>query len=295
MPGKRDKLVVDYVRRVAAAYDPQLRVPEAEKKGVPSAGTGGVLICAPHPDDESLCGALPLRLAGEDGCPVTALAVTLGSNTARKEARLQEFIDACGVLGWQWLLAGEPMGFDNVTLVDRDHDLAAWQEKVAALAQIFSTHKPELILLPHIADAHPVHVGVHCLCMEAIAHYSKSCDVGELLVAETEFWQPAPEPNLLVGVSEEDLARLVTAVGQHRGEVARCPYHAQLPFRMVDTVRRGSELLNRFGSGSEQLFRFGELYGLARFKGGDSWVKGQGLAVAPGDRLTLAVLRKACA
>jgi len=295
MAGADNEQALAYVRHVAAAYDPQLRFAVPEKNVQPVAGPGGVLICAPHPDDESLSGALPLRLAREDGCPVTALAITLGSDPDRKESRLQEFADACGVLGWGWQLAREPLAFDEVGIESRDRDPVAWQVKVAALADILIARKPALVLLPHGDDAHPTHVGVHYLCMEALLLYSKACGDGEVLVAETEFWRPLRAPNLLIGVSEEDLARLLVAVGQHRGEIARYPYHAQLPFRMVDTVRRGSELLAGFGSG-EPLFRFGELYRLARFKNGRLGRKAQGgLTVAPGQRLTLAALRTACA
>lgn len=281
-----------YVRRVAAAYDPQLRLALPPKKVQSAEGPGGVLICAPHPDDESLSGALALRLAREDGRPVTALAITLGSNPARKEARLQEFADACGVLGWGWQLAAEPQAFAEVGTENSHRDPAGWQLKVAALVEILVAHRPALVLLPHGDDAHPTHVGVHDLCRAALSYYSRSCGE-ELLVVESEFWRPLRAPNLLVGVGEEDLARLVTAVGQHRGEVARCPYHAQLPFRMVDTVRRGGELLAGFGN-DESLFRFGELYRLARLKNGRWCRKAQGLVVAPGQRLTLAALRTAC-
>lgn len=293
MAGSPHAQALAYVRRVAAAYDPQLRLSVPVTNPQSSSGTGGVLICAPHPDDESLSGALPLRLGREDGCPVTALAITLGSNVSRKKSRLQEFADACRSLGWEGQLAREPLAFDQVGMEKRQQDPVGWQEMVKALVEILAVGKPALVLLPHADDAHPTHVGVHHLCLEALALYSKTGGGKELLVAETEFWQPLRAPNLLVGVSEEDLATLVVAVGQHRGEVARSPYHAQLPFRMVDTVRRGGELLSRFGSGRPP-FRFGELYRLGRFKEGRLCRQGQGLAVAPDQQLTLAALRKVC-
>ena len=49
-----------------------------------------VVVCSPHPDDESLVGALPLRLLRECGAKVTNCAITLGSNAAQRERRLRE-------------------------------------------------------------------------------------------------------------------------------------------------------------------------------------------------------------
>ena len=281
-----------YVRKVAAAYDPQLDVAPAATESQPAAESGGVLVCAPHPDDESLCGALPLRLAKEEGCPVTALAITLGSDSSRKESRLQEFINACGVLGWGWQIAEEPLAFENVSMENRDREPTAWQEKVAHLVDILLARKPALLLLPHADDAHPTHIGTHHLCMEALIRYSKVYDE-ELMIAETEFWRPMRSPNLLVGVGEEDLAQLVTAVAQHRGEVARHPYHAQLPFRMLDTVRRGGELLAGYGGGKVAL-RFGELYRLSRLVNGRLLSSTQVTIIDPDEQISLAALRQAC-
>ncbi|MDH4320206.1 MAG: PIG-L family deacetylase [Desulfobulbaceae bacterium] len=291
MGSARDEALA-YVRRVAAAYDPHLRLAETETVNKPAAAVGGVLVCAPHPDDESLCGALPLRLAREDGCPVTALAVTLGSDAARKEARLREFADACGVLGWGWQLARQPLAMDGISPAQRDRDPAAWEGKVAAVVAILAALRPALVLLPHLDDAHPTHVGTHQLCMEALVRHATDCG-GEILIAETEFWRPLGDANLLVGVGEEDVARLVLAVSRHRGEIVRHPYHAQLPFRMVETVRRGAEMLAGFGGGVPP-FRFGELYRLARLMNGRLLPATRGVILDPAERLSLAALRSAC-
>ncbi len=288
--GDKDE-ALSYVQKVAATYDPKLRVATAVASGQVVAGSGGVLICVPHPDDESLCGSLSLRLGQEDGCPVTAVAITLGSEPSRKESRLEEFAAACTVLGWEWQLARLPLAFDRVTIENRDQDPLAWQKWVVALVDILVARKPELVLVPHGDDMHPTHIGTHHLCLEALLLYSQSYGE-EIMVVETEFWRPLRAANLLVGVSEEDLALLVTAVGQHRGEICRHPYHAQLPFRMMDTVRRGSELLAGFGS-AERSFQFGELYRLSRMQGGCHYPGEMGMVIAPEQRLSLAVLRRA--
>ena len=75
-------------------------------------------------------------------------------------------------------------------------------------------------------------------------------------------------PNLLVGANAEHVARLVTALTQHRGEMSRLPYHLHLPARMMDNVRRGGELIMGYGT-PDVGFQFGELYRLSCIKSGE--------------------------
>ena len=72
-------------------------------------------------------------------------------------------------------------------------------------------------------------------------------------------------PNLMVGLSSEVLARLLTATAEHGGEVARNPYHLTLPTRLMDNVRRGSEVMGTFGVGANP-FLFAELYRISIMK-----------------------------
>src|SRR4051794_7147234 len=48
------------------------------------------LLFSPHPDDECITGALPLRLLRESGMRVIDVAVTQGGNKQRQEPRLDE-------------------------------------------------------------------------------------------------------------------------------------------------------------------------------------------------------------
>src|ERR1022692_633295 len=59
-----------------------------------------VLFFAPHPDDETICGGLALRLLREAKWNVINASVTLGRLPERKAARLKELKDACGYLGF---------------------------------------------------------------------------------------------------------------------------------------------------------------------------------------------------
>jgi LmbE family N-acetylglucosaminyl deacetylase len=225
-----------------------------------------VVICAPHPDDEMLSGALPLRLQREAGCSVLVLALTLGSDPARKAARKEELAAACRLAGFEWRLAVEPLGLAALR-PELERDPAAWRHLLGTIWNHLRGEAPALVLVPHALDGHPAHVAAHRLVMQALAHSTRE-NKGEVLVAETEYWRSLAAPNLLLGVAPEDLALLVAALALHRGEVARRPYHLLQPPRMMDNIRRGSELLAGFGHPPAELV-FGELYRLGKMKAGE--------------------------
>ena len=80
--------------------------PDRQAVPAPEAQGQHCLIFAPHPDDECIVGALPLRLQQEAGWRVSNVAVTLGSNPERRESRWAELQDACGVLGFDCIRVG---------------------------------------------------------------------------------------------------------------------------------------------------------------------------------------------
>jgi len=243
----------------------------------------------PHPDDESLTGALPLRLARESGGEVAVVAVTLGSDPARKEGRLGELAAAVALLGWEWLLAEEPLALDDINLAARRRDEARWQRQVEGLASLFDGRRPTWFSSPRAGwPSHPCGrppSGCRCPLSPYGACRQGGAGGGNRILAAVT------GTNLLVGVSSEDVARLVAAVSRHRGEVSRHPYHARLPFRMVDTVRRGGELLAGFGADAAPPFCFGELYRLSAVARGQ-WrgAGGVSLVCPPRQPLSLAAL-----
>ncbi|WAC71226.1 PIG-L family deacetylase [Roseateles sp. SL47] len=229
-------------------------------------GTGAnrphALVFAPHPDDECIVGALPLRLKREAGWRVTNIAVTLGSRQGRRAERWAELQAACEVLGFEVRLLAE-QGLEQVKPEAADAGTPLWQAQVALVAALLKTERPGLILVPHAGDGIPTHIGVHRLVAEAL-HQSKLSTV----VAWTEFWATQPEPNLLVETGIADTACLVRALSCHHGEIARNPYHLRLPAWMADNVRRGGELLAGAGE-TPPAFGFATLYRLSR------WIDGQ--------------------
>jgi LmbE family N-acetylglucosaminyl deacetylase len=227
----------------------------ARVKILPDAPTA--MLFSPHPDDECITGGLALRLRREVKWNVINVAVTLGSEKKRQVPRLRELKNACGCLGFA--LIGT--GLDNINLEMREKNPPRWQTAVGLIARILAEHRPRAIFLPHEADGHPTHIGVHFLVLDALIHLPHRF---ECFVVETEFWGQLTKPNLLVESKVEDVADLVAALACHAGEVRRNPYHARLPAWMLDNVRRGAEIVGAQG-GAAPDFTFGTIYRLRKW------------------------------
>lgn len=217
------------------------------------------LIFAPHPDDEVIVGALPLRLRREAGWRVTNVAVTLGSRLDRREARRQEAAAACAALGFGLLTPR----LAAITPTARAADPAAWTAATATIADLLARERPTLILFPHADDWNQTHLGTHRLVTDAMATLPEL----DVLTVETEFWGAMAAPNLMVEMSAADLADLVAALALHTGEVARNPYHLRLPAWMMDNVRRGAELVGGQGGIAPDI-AFATLYRLRAWRAG---------------------------
>jgi LmbE family N-acetylglucosaminyl deacetylase len=221
------------------------------------------LIFAPHPDDECIVGALPLRLLREARMNVVNVAVTQGSNKQRQGPRLDELRAACEYLGFG-LITTAPGGLERINPNARAQDPAHWRACVEAVTRILAEHRPRVVLVPHEGDWNSTHIGTHLLVADALA--AMPADLA-CHVVETEFWGAMAAPNLMVESSVEQVADLVAATSFHVGEVKRNPYHLLLPAWMQDNVRRGGELVGGQG-GAAPDFTFATLYRLGRARGG---------------------------
>src|ERR1700685_3439788 len=103
-----------------------------------------VLLFSPHPDDECIIGALPLRLLHEAKWNVVNFAVTLGSKRARQRARLRELKNACAFLGFD-LIVGD---LGQINLETRKKNHAKWNTAVKTVSQILAGQKPRVVFLP---------------------------------------------------------------------------------------------------------------------------------------------------
>ena len=230
-----------------------------------------VVYCAPHPDDECLCGGLPLRLKLEAGARVTNVAVTLGSDATQKERRRRELESACRALGFDLVVpqggtADGPLGFDRVNLKTRNNATDEWEEKVRILSEILDHEKPDVVFAPHDDDFNTTHVGTHYLAFEALGAHIERGERGPLPLIETEFWHQLAAPNLMVGLTAETVAMQLVAATEHGGEMARNPYHLLHAGRLMDGVRRGSEVVGGQGAAA-QPFTFAELYRVIFIRG----------------------------
>ncbi|GLH74719.1 hypothetical protein GETHLI_32210 [Geothrix limicola] len=223
-----------------------------------------VMVFSPHPDDESIVGALPLRLLREAGQRVLVVAVTQGSNAARQAARLEEMRGACAFLGFD-LVTTQEHGLAGINPKGRQDAPEAWAKAVAIIANLLSTHRPKTVCFPHLGDANSTHQGTHLLVVDALRSLGPDF---KCRVVETEFWAPMEKPNLMIESTVEDVADLVAAITFHKGEVARNPYHLHLPAWMGDNVRRGGELVGGQG-GAAPDFHFATLYGLRIWNGAE--------------------------
>lgn len=235
--------------------------PDRSAAPAPEATPGHCLVFAPHPDDECIVGALPLRLRQEAGWRISSVAVTLGSNPERRASRWAEVQAACAVLGFYCLRAGAD-GLSDVRGDTAERAPALWAAHVAAIAALLTEHRPALVLAPHALDDNPSHRGVYRLVAEALA-------VARLdtVLAHTEFWSTQAAPNALVQTHIADTARLIAALERHTGEIARNPYHLRLPAFLADAVRRGGELVLGAGEAPPD-FAFATLYRLVAYRAG---------------------------
>lgn len=225
------------------------------------------LVFAPHPDDECVIGALPLRLLREAKLNVINIAVTQGSKRERQAARFAELRAACEFLGFG-LMATAPNGLERISPVTRERDPAHWRSCVEVIAGILAAQQPKVVFCPHDADWNSTHVGTHHLVVDALRLQPAgfTCHV-----VETEFWGAMTTPNLMVESSAADVADLITALSFHVGEVQRNPYHLLLPAWMQDNVRRGGEVVGGQG-GAAPDFTFSTIYRLRRWQDGE-WQK----------------------
>ena len=221
------------------------------------------VILSPHPDDECIVGALPLRLLREGGWRVVNVAVTHGSNPARQLARAVELKNACQALGFENVFLAE-RGLFRISADSRSNDPMHWAACIDRVAQQLVELKPDLILCPHPQDAQPAHIGTHLLTLDALAAMPEGYAPQ---VAFTEYWSTMASPNFMVQVSGRDLGDLMSALMQHAGEVSRNPYHLSLPAWMMDNVRRGAEQVGLPGSLAPH-FTFATLYRVMQWRNG---------------------------
>ena len=250
---------LEYLRRTLAPYLEATHVSWPERAPRRHENRTALLV-SPHPDDESINGALALRLRREAGWTIYNHAFSFGSNPDRRPERKRELDAALAILGF------------------RDAGDRPIPELLASL-------RPSVVIFPHGQDVHPTHLRAHRVVEDALVATGYSG-----YVARWEFWHPSARPNLLLEVHPEDCATLLAATAAHVGEVLRNPYHLRMPFWMVENTRRGSErVLGNAQSTTGYLLS--TLYEWARYENGREVETPQGRAVSAAEFTLISDLR----
>jgi N-acetylglucosamine malate deacetylase 1 len=258
------KLVSDYARLLKEGRSFPLGTFKSAPRPEIPANAPTALFFAPHPDDECIVGGMAVRLMRQAHMNLINVAVTLGSKKERQQERLRELQDACNYIGFGLETTG-PNGLEKINPKTREQDPKHWAACVTIIKDLIAEHQPKVVLCPHDRDWNSTHIGTHYLVLDALKQMPANY---ECYVVETEFWGAMTDPNLMLEISERDLADMIVATTFHVGEVGRNPYHLLLPPWMMDNVRRGGEVAGGQG-GAAPDWAFAVLYRLRK------WSKGQ--------------------
>ena len=233
----------------------------------PQADAPVCLVFSPHPDDEALVGGLPLRLRAA-GWRVVNVAVTLGSRLDRRAARWQELQASCRVLGFELMAAsGAPgMGLEGVRTAGHAAQHANWRAAVERVINVMARYQPRVVVCPHELDGHDVHMATAQVVLQALAGVSTLSP--HLLLSE--YWNTQLQPQLMLGLTDQQVGQMMLATAMHVGEVSRQPYHLTLPAWLMDSARRGAERVGGPGAANSGM-AYAALYGWRRRVGAE-WV-----------------------
>lgn len=266
----------DFARRLKAGRSlPLGGFAAAPKPKLPRTAPRALLF-SPHPDDECLIGALPLRLLREGGFRVINVAVTLGSRKDRRVGRWKELRACCSFIGYETVRLCAS-GLERITPKGRCEDPANWKSAVDRVVRRIRESRPDVLVFPHAADWNQSHIGTCLLVRDALTR--PDCGFTGSIV-ETEYWGAMSNPNLMVESTPDEVGDLAAALSFHVGEVQRNPYHTTLTAWMTDNVRRGGELVGGQG-GTPPDFPFATLYRVSRWSDGRATPAWEGGRILP--------------
>lgn len=223
-----------------------------------------VLHIAPHPDDESIGAPGTLLRLADSGARVVVVACGLGRPVDRAR-RGQELHNAMQVAGHELVIRDPP-----TDLTAADDLVAAHAQLVPWLVSLLDYYRADLVIAPHLRDAHHAHQTVASAVRDAIPLARRPPVWWAWAI-----WADLHHPTLMVPIDEARVERAVAALSCYHGELARNDYvDLMLGAGRVSAVR-GVERVMGFGAAGLPGVRHAEL--LAEF----GWVEGGWRAGVP--------------
>ena len=207
-----------------------------------------VLHVAPHPDDESLgapCTLLGLRASGAD---VVVAACGMG-RPADHARRRRELGDATAFGGFRLEVHEPPVALGSTDDLD-----AAQRRLVPWLVARMDRHDADVVVGPHLHDAHPAHEAVARAVRDAVVRAARPTVWWSWAI-----WADLRHPTLLVPCPPALVDRAAAMLRHHAGEVARNDYVGMLhAMGRLDAIR-GVERVRGFGAAALPGVRHAEL------------------------------------
>lgn len=155
----------------------------------------GVLVLAPHPDDESIgCGGVLYQhyLAGEK---VTVVFLTNGSQGKTRRISEEEIIKQRREEAEK---ANRVLGIHSMIFWNyKDGELCANKESIDRMRTLINTVIPDVVYLPYFVDEHPDHRATNIIFAEACSKITY-----KFKVFAYEVWTPLI-PNYLVNITKQ--------------------------------------------------------------------------------------------
>lgn len=207
-----------------------------------------VLHIAPHPDDESIGAPCTLLRLAASGARVVVVACGLG-RAVDHDRRHRELTAACATGGLELLVRDPP-----AALGSRD-DLAATERLLAPwIADLIDDHGADLVLSPHLYDAHPAHEAVARAVRDAVARSRRTP-----IWWSYGIWADLRVPTLLHPCPPALVDKAAAMLSCHVGELARNDYLALLRAAGLLAAVRGVERVLGFGAAALPDVRHAEL------------------------------------
>lgn len=202
------------------------------------------LIVASHPDDEVLGAGAMMHKASGNGDEIYVCLLSHWSPT-RDDNLAGGIASSHAILGVKKSYVGD---FGCMRFKDEDHHAI-----VRFIESVIVDCQPDVLITHHPADVHVDHGITSECCMEAsklpmrqIANIRPIRKIMYMEVPSSTDWNVSTAngvfvPNVFVGVSEEDLAEKVKAVGVYKDVIRKAPHPRSREVINAMAVLRGSQ------------------------------------------------------